>query len=760
VPGKLHVFGIRHHGPGSAWSLERALDDLDPAAVLIEGPPEANDLIKHIADPAMRPPVALLIYAADSPASASFYPFAEFSPEWRAALWALKRNRTVRFIDLPGEYNLARRQKSEADGEGNEASAADEATPEPEPVDEIERDPLTALARAAGREDGESWWNDLIEETDGSTALFAAIENAMAALRETNDSGRTTRESEWNEQREAHMRLAIAETLKETEGNVAAVVGAWHAPALTAKRSATEDRARLKGLAKVKTTATWAPWTEPRLAAASGYGAGVVSPRWYRHLWTELNRKHEKRDGRRLAARWLTQSAHLMRELGQLAAPASVIEAVRLAEALAILRERSLPGLLELKEAFLATLAHGEEAHWRVIEQRLVIGTEVGEVPPDVPQTPLQVDLQREVKRLRLKLEAIDQEASLDLRTDTGQDKSWLFRRLRLLNVPWAEPLDQGRSRGTFREKWRIIWQPEFSVRLAEALIFGATIERAATGAAVARAEAAIELPTLADLVRECLFAGLRVAADAAILRLQQNAATSNNIGELMATAGPLAETLRYGEARDIPREELRRLLFGICENVCINLKHASRNLDASAATSMAKQTRSFDRAVELLDEAGLTQDWQATLGEIANDRDATAMVAGTAVRLLYDRSVLDGDAAERQLTRALSPSVAVTDAGNWLDGFLTGGGHVLLHDATLRGVVDGWLTGVNEEEFMALLPMLRRSFAGFDSMERRRLLDAIRRPAGTSAPTAQDDDDAPGFHKSVPLLKLILGLP
>lgn len=759
MPGTLHVFGIRHHGPGSAWSLERALDDVDPAVVLIEGPPEADGLIKHIADPAMRPPVALLIYAADEPATASFYPFAEYSPEWRAALWALKRDRPVRFIDLPSQFNLARRAKPEStDSTDSDDDSAGSDVAEDSPADEVERDPLTALARAAGREDGESWWNDLIEETQGTTALFAAIENAMGALRET--TGRPSHESEWNERREAHMRLAIAETLKETERNVAAVVGAWHAPALTAKRSAVEDRARLKGLAKVKTTATWAPWTEPRLAAASGYGAGVVSPRWYRHLWTELNRTNEPRDGRRLAARWLTQSAKLMREAGQLAAPANVIEAVRLAEALAILRERRLPGLVELREAFLATLAHGEEALWRIIEQRLVIGTDVGEVPADVPQTPLQVDLQREVKRLRLKLEAIEQEATLDLRTDAGQDKSWLFRRLRLLNVPWAEPLGQARSRGTFRENWRLLWQPEFAVRLAEGLVWGATIEQAAGGSATARAAASTELQEIADLVRECLFAGLRKAADATLTTLQRRAATSNDIGALMETAAPLAETLRYGEARDIPRDDLRQLLLGICENVCVNLRHACRNLDAEAGKKMSAQTREFDRAITLLEEPPLTGDWQTTLGEIADDHSTTAVVGGTAARLLYDRAVIDAAGAERHLSRALSPSVATTEAGAWLDGFLAGGGHVLLHDQVLRDVVDRWLIGVSGDEFVTLLPMLRRAFSGFDAMERRRLLDAIRRGSGASPTATTSSDHAPGFHKSVPLLKLILGLP
>src|SRR5213079_1509018 len=75
------VFGIRHHGPGSARSLERALDALQPDAVLVEGPPEADGLLALAARAEMAPPVALLAYAPDEPGRAAFYPFARFSPE-------------------------------------------------------------------------------------------------------------------------------------------------------------------------------------------------------------------------------------------------------------------------------------------------------------------------------------------------------------------------------------------------------------------------------------------------------------------------------------------------------------------------------------------------------------------------------------------------------------------------------------------------------------------------------------------------------
>src|SRR5579859_4948669 len=66
------TFGIRHHGPGSARSLLAALEALKPDVLLVEGPPEAEPLLPLLAYKEMKPPIALLLYAADQPKLATF----------------------------------------------------------------------------------------------------------------------------------------------------------------------------------------------------------------------------------------------------------------------------------------------------------------------------------------------------------------------------------------------------------------------------------------------------------------------------------------------------------------------------------------------------------------------------------------------------------------------------------------------------------------------------------------------------------------
>ena len=115
------VFGIRHHGPGSARSLLAALEDYQPDAVLIEGPADADPLLSWVTADGMQPPLALLAYARDEPKIAAFWPYAEYSPEWQAMVWARRRAVEVRFCDLPAAMVLAPRTRSLFSDEADES---------------------------------------------------------------------------------------------------------------------------------------------------------------------------------------------------------------------------------------------------------------------------------------------------------------------------------------------------------------------------------------------------------------------------------------------------------------------------------------------------------------------------------------------------------------------------------------------------------------------------------------------------------------
>ncbi|HEV2460575.1 MAG TPA: DUF5682 family protein, partial [Ktedonobacterales bacterium] len=104
----VHIFGVRHHGPGCARALRGALEELQPDALLVEGPPDAQEALALLPHAAMKPPVALLLYVPDAPQRAVYYPFTHFSPEWQALGYALGHGISARFMDLPQAVQLAK----------------------------------------------------------------------------------------------------------------------------------------------------------------------------------------------------------------------------------------------------------------------------------------------------------------------------------------------------------------------------------------------------------------------------------------------------------------------------------------------------------------------------------------------------------------------------------------------------------------------------------------------------------------------------
>ncbi|HPE60165.1 MAG TPA: DUF5682 family protein [Thiolinea sp.] len=766
-----HVFGIRHHGPGSARSLVKALTALQPDCILVEGPPEA-DVLLSLADHAqMQPPVALLIYAPDEPQRAVYYPFAAFSPEWQAIRYALQQQVPVRFMDLPISNCFACDKAAEAP-----ATSAAESVPETpesaaatvsEPDTLIRHDPLALLAEAAGYADSERWWEHMVEERHDSGTLFEAILEAMTALREEVDTHapRAPAEHAREQLREAHMRKCIRQAQKDGFKTIAVVCGAWHAPVLQTLPTARADNALLKGLPKLKTAATWVPWTHERLSNASGYGAGVDAPGWYAHLWHASRPAFTAEDapemaGSQLTTRWLTRAAHTFREQGMDISSAHVIEAVRLAETLAAMRQRPLPGLAEMNESVQSVMLFGDALPMQLLQRKLLIGEALGEVPDETPQTPLQQDLTREQKRLRLKPSASDTGLTLDLRKPSDLERSYLLRRLGMLDIPWGKGGNTARGKGTFKESWRLLWQPEFAIRLIEAGFWGNTLATAATRRLLDQARETTSLEQLAAMAHASLYANLPEAVDVLMLRLQSEAAVSSDIFHLMQALPELVRLLRYGDVRKTSLEQVSQVVSGMVTRICIGLPNACSALNEEAAEAVFRQIQAIQDALNLLAEEDFSAQWVQTLQTLLDQNGLHALLAGRCCRLLLQAGILDDAESARRFGLALSGANDPAQAAGWLDGFLRDSGQLLVYDETLWNLIDQWVCQLNAVVFQQLLPVLRRTFATFTAPERRQMGERVREgKAALPAAAVARDLDAAQAAAALPLVAMILGL-
>lgn len=756
---KTFYLGIRHHGPGSAYSVVQALTAIQPDIILIEGPPEAEAVLALAGDPQMEPPVALLVYAEDDLAEAAFYPFALFSPEWQALRYGTHQAIPVRFMDLPQAHHFALARQAKAT-----LAAAIPATPDDTPTlppylqeRSWAADPLTLLAQAGGFDDGERWWERLVEQRQEGLAVFTGIAEAMSAVRTALEAEQPLSYRE--ALREAWMRKTVRQAQAEGFQRIAVVCGAWHVPALEAAPDPKHDAALLHNLPRCPVVTTWTPWSYGRLAAASGYRAGVTAPGWYHFLWESQSRPGDR--AAFVTAGWLTQVAHLLRAEGHDVAPASVIEAVRLGETLTALRDKPLPDLEELNAAALTTLCFGDPTLLTLIQERLVISERLGTVPESTPMTPLQADLARLQRTLRLKPEAEERVLELDLRKDNGLERSKLLRRLLLLEMPWGKLATSG-GKGTFKEVWRLQWQPEFAVRLIEASIWGTSVAEAAAGFVCHHLQSQNNLAQITAVIDQALLADLPAVVDYAVQRLQSEAALASDVTALMEALPPLARVLRYGNVRATDTSVLSQILGGFVTRIVIGLPGACHSLDDGAAQTMLTRLEGCHDALSLIQEESYLTSWWQVIEKLATQEGLHGLLAGKCCRLLLTAEKIDSATAATRFSYALSLANRPEDAAAWLAGMLRGSGLLLLHDERIWRVVDQWVTSLSDDTFVQLLPLVRRTFAEFAVGERRMMGEKVKQgqqpPDRASRQPEHAFDHAAGLA-ALPIVRQLLGL-
>ncbi len=670
--------------------------------LLCEGPDAASPLVTWCKrqtnaennETSLTPPVALLVYAPEKPSLSAFYPFAEFSPEWQAILYANEQNIPFQFFDLPQQQMLMLQQAI-----SNQTETAQDYN---DPNEDW-------YAQQFGYSDSEHWWDYWIESRPEQVSVFESVAQMMQMIR----AGRP-HESPPILLRESAMRLVIDEVLKKNPVQKLAVIcGAYHVPALQGQRATKADREALKNLPKIKVNATWIPWTYERLAIRSGYGAGIHSPRWYEYIW-----QHQK-DALLV---FMAEAASLLRQHGLNASTAQVTEAVALAQTLAQMREKGLAGLDELKAAALAVLCEGQEAVFAVVEQELVVGKRMGTVPVDMPAMPIQKDFYAWVKKFRLKLSPTKEVLELDLRQDAHRQKSAFLHRCLILSINFAFNRYTYNKKGTFHDYWELRWRPEYELCLVEANRWGSTIESAALSRALENAQNATSAEKVSELLGQLLLADLPSAVPYLLEALRNKTADTADVTVLIEAAKPLAAVLRYGSVRKTDQEAVFLILSDLSKKICIGLPNTAKQANEDAATKIAECLEDLQQIVRKLADRASTSLFEEMLLQLALGALVHGIVAGRACRMCLDAALMSEKVLSVQMSLALSARCDALHAANWLDGFLSGSAQLLIYNDKLFELLNSWLVGLSELQFIEAVAILRRSFARYSQAERERI--------------------------------------
>ena len=723
---KIHFFGVRHLSPSASYHLLAFLERHKPKCILIEGPSDATPLMAQIAQKGVKPPIAMLGYTTELPIETVLYPFASYSPEYQAICWGVKKKVTLRFIDLPTENMLKLRQEQPSEEEGEKAKA----------FYKYHNSLYKRLAEQVGETDYENYWERHFEHNlnEGSFAPTLAVQSEeMREMVVDRECEEAPFDFSYNLIREAYMKREIAKACVEFKPEeIVVIVGAYHLLGIQNGLPAMTDD-ELKKLPKATAQLTLMPYSYLRLSSRTGYGAGNMAPYYFELMWHAM----QSDTMGELAATYLTKIAKVLRVQGQNASSASVIEAVRLANVLSAMKGGTYPVLEDLHDAVVTCFGGGGLSSVAEAINKVDIGTAIGVLPEGVSQTPVQEDMNQELKRLKLTnyKSTVAQELSLDLRENLkvkskeaafiDLNRSTFLHRLEVLGIHFATQQHLSQDKASWAEKWVLQWSPEVEIEIVEANLKGETLEIATAFSLKEQLSECTDISLVAKIIRQACECQLTDIFTNALTALQTLLVDSDSFIETALAAQELSILIQYGDLRQFSLEPLKPILQQLFLRAALLLVEVS-SCDDKASKPIVEAINIMeiiaDQQYELVD----VETWQKELTHLAWRDDLNTKLSGVAFAILLEHNLATEEECAREVSRRLSAGVPADLGASWFEGFSGRNRYALLSRTVIWKELDSYVRQLDEEQFMRSVVFLRRAFADFEPNQKNSIAELL----------------------------------
>ena len=715
----MKTFGIRHFSPAGAYFLRQFLDEVKPSLVLIEGPADFDFLIEDIVSKKLVPPFAIMAYTKEAPIDTILYPFAEYSPEYQAILWARENNTECHFFDLESDIILGLEKR-------DDETKDEEIISETNPKKSIETDM-------------EGFWERTLEQSEDMHAYRAGSALFGESIRK--DTNSDDKSFIRDIVRESFMKRKIKEYIEkgfDTE-KIVAITGAFHTSAIESLEGAMSDK-EYKALGRRESNVTLMPYSYYRLSKRTGYGAGNAAPAYYELLWQGfLNGDityHERK--------YLSSLAMYMREHGGIVSSAQVIEATRLARELAIIRGGSVPTLEDLKDASITCMGGGSFGEMAMGFAETDIGKKIGSVPQDAMQTSIQSDFNSKLKQLKLEKykELVATPLQLDLRENLrvksvesaflDLNRSFFLYRLVVLGIDFAKIKRSSQDNATWAENWILQWTPEAEIQIVESVLKGDTIADAVAFVLSERLLEATKISEIADVIEDAFNCGLPKIVEGAKRSLDVTANGAIAMCDIADTVSKLSNMISFGDIRKLDREPLIPIVKRLCIRASLMLvgESACDDIAAAALAEDIQKIHNVFMVQDFLDESL----WFDKLTELSNRDDLNTKISGLATAILLDAGKIDEPTLRKEVSRRLSVGMPAELGANWFAGLSMRNHYALIGRLTLWESLSEYLDTLDEEEFRRSAVFLRRAFVEYSAKEKDMIAENLGEIWGLNA--------------------------
>ena len=287
-------------------------------------------------------------------------------------------------------------------------------------------------------------------------------------------------------------------------------------------------------------------------------------------LW--VMRARERRALVRLDEHALTDIGIEVRRRGHPCGTGEIAEAVRVAADLATLRGLPAPGRRELLEAMTGVYAQGDVfGRGRVVAgaaQRVLVGSERGQLAPGTPRSGLADDLDRRLAALRLPAAATELRLE-PLRGNLDADREIFLRQLLAAGIAYGKPTAGTGAGGarTVGSRWSVAVTSATHASTEAAALFGVTVPQVAAARLRHTMRRDGDRPETAALVlRRALHCALDDLAAELITAVRRRFPHEAGLAELTETIALCDETLtgQFAGALDDGIAALRESLTGL----------------------------------------------------------------------------------------------------------------------------------------------------------------------------------------------------
>ncbi len=712
----MKTFGIRHFSPAGAYFVRKFLNENRPDVVLIEGPADFDFLMDDIVSKNLLPPFAIMAYTKEVPIETVLYPFAVYSPEYQAILWARENNKECHFFDLESNIMLGLESK-------NEDEIISDA---PDKIHDKEK---------TSDFDMESFWERVLEQSEDMNAYKSGSALFGESLR--NEDEVSLRDII----RESFMKRKIKEIIDSgiDSEKIVAITGAFHTSAIQSLDGAMTDK-EYDSLKKKDSNITLMPYSYYRLSKRTGYGAGNTAPAYYELLWQGFIKNDKTYHERK----YLSLLAKYIREHGGIVSSAQVIEATMLSRSIANLRGGSIPTLVDLKDAGITCMGGGSFGEMAMGFAQSDIGTKIGVVPQESMKTSIQSDFLSRLKALKLEKykELVATPLQLDLRENLrvkskesaflDLNRSFFLYRLVTLGIDFAKIERNRQDNATWAENWILQWTPEAEIQIVESVLKGDTIDEAVAFVLGERLNNTISISEIADIIEAAFNCGIPKIVEGAGRKLDEMASGAVSIHEIAVTTSKLSDMILFGDIRKLDRKPLEPIVKRLCIRAALILAGESA-CDDMAAVILVEDIQSIHNVFVLHDF--LDKDlWFDKLMEVSNRDDLNTKISGLATAILLDTGKTDENTLRIEVARRLSAGMPAELGANWFAGLSIRNHYALIGRLTLWESLSEYMDSLDEEEFRRSLVFLRRAFVDYSSKEKDMIAENLGEIWGLNA--------------------------